>query len=173
MRPGARLVGYLDNSRLSGAFETNVASLTAAASIKRRELLVFDAATEQEVETAFTDMALQRVRTLVVSPDAFLNTRQEQIIALAEQSRLPAIYATRVAVVLGGLMSYGVPTNLTNDMYRLAGVYAGRILDGAEPDDSPVMLPTRFELVINVRTAKALRIAVPRRLLSRADEIID
>jgi putative tryptophan/tyrosine transport system substrate-binding protein len=138
LRPGARLVGYLDNSRLSAAFETNVASLTTAASTKGREFLVFDAATEQEVETAFTDMALHRVRTLVVSPDAFLNSRQEQIIALAEQSRLPTIYATRGAVVLGGLMSYGVPTHLTND-----------------------------------RTAKALRIAVPRRLLSRGGETID
>ena len=109
LRPGARLVGYLDNSRLSGAFESNVASLTTAASIKGRELLVFDAAAEQEVETAFTDMALHRVRMLVVSPDAFLNSRQEQIIALAEQSRLPTIYATRGAVVLGGLISSEPP----------------------------------------------------------------
>jgi putative tryptophan/tyrosine transport system substrate-binding protein len=150
-----------------------VGSLTTAASIKGRELVVFDAATEEEVETAFTDMALHRVRVLVVSPDAFLSTRQEQIVALAEQSRLPTIYATRGAVVLGGLMSYGVLTNLTNDMYRLAGTYAGRILNGAAPAESQVMLPTRCELVINDRTAKALRITVPRQLLSRADEIID
>jgi putative tryptophan/tyrosine transport system substrate-binding protein len=173
LRPGATLVGYLDNSRLSGAFETNVGGLTTAARITGRELVVFDAATEQEVETAFTDMALQRVRLLVVSPDAFLSTRQEQIVALAAQSGLPTIYATRGAVVLGGLMSYGVPTALTNDMYRLAGIYAGRILNGAAPAESPVMLSTRFELVINDRTAKALRITVPRRLLSRADEVID
>jgi putative tryptophan/tyrosine transport system substrate-binding protein len=172
LRPGATLVGYLDNSRLSGAFETNVEGLTAAARIKGRELVVFDAATEPEVETAFTDIALQRVRLLVVSPDAFLNTRQEQIVALAAQSGLPTIYATRGAVVLGGLMSYGVPTDLTNDMYRLAGIYAGRILNGAAPAESPVMHSTRFELVINNKTAKALRITVPRRLLSRADEII-
>jgi putative ABC transport system substrate-binding protein len=90
---------------------------------------------------------------------------------MAAQSGLPAIYLTRGAVVLGGSMSYGVP-NLTNDMYRLAGIYAGRILNGEAPAESPVMLPTRFELVINDRTTKALRIAVPRRLLSRADEII-
>jgi ABC-type uncharacterized transport system substrate-binding protein len=173
LRPGATLVGYLGNSRLSGPFETDVGSLTAAAKIKGRELVVFDAATEPEVETAFTDMALQRVRLLIVSPDAFLNTRREQIVALAAQSGLPAIYATRGAVVLGGLMSYGVPTDLTNDMYRLAGIYAGRILNGAAPAESPVMLSTRFELVINDRTAKALHITVPRRLLSRADEIID
>jgi putative ABC transport system substrate-binding protein len=147
-----------------------VESVTAAARIKGRELAVFDAGTEQEVETAFTLMALQRVRALVVSPDPFLTTRQEQIIALAAQSRLPTIYAVRGAVMLGGLMSYGL---LANDMYRLAGIYAGRILKGEIAAESPVMLPTRFELVINNRTAKALRISVPRRLLARADEIIE
>jgi putative tryptophan/tyrosine transport system substrate-binding protein len=115
-------------------------------------------------------MALQRVRALVVSPDPFLTTRQEQIIALAAQSRLPTIYAVRGAVMLGGLMSYGL---LANDMYRLAGIYAGRILKGEIPAESPVMLPTRFELVINNRTARALRISVPRRLIARADEIIE
>jgi putative tryptophan/tyrosine transport system substrate-binding protein len=101
---------------------------------------------------------------LVVSPDAFLSTRQEQIVAMAAQSGLPTIYPTREAVVLGGLMSYGVPTNLTNDMYRLAGICAGRILDGEAPAESPVMLPTRFELVINDRTAT---IGPPRRFASR------
>jgi len=166
----ATLVGYLDNSRMSEAFETNVGDVTTAARTRGRELLVFDAATEQEVETAFTNMALQRVRALVVSPDPFLTSRQEQIIALAALSMLPTIFATREAVMVGGLMSYGV---LTNDIYRLAGIYAGSILKGATPAESPIMIPTRFELVINNRTAKALRIAVPRRLLIRADEIID
>jgi ABC-type uncharacterized transport system substrate-binding protein len=170
LRPGASLIGYLDNSRLSGTFDTDVENVTNAAGIKGRELAVFDAGTERGVETAFTQMALRRVRALVISPDPFLTTRQEQIIALAEESRLPAIYAARGAVALGGLMSYGV---FTNDMYRLAGIYAGRILNGAPPAESPVMLPTRFELAINNRTARALRITVPRRLLVRADEIID
>jgi putative tryptophan/tyrosine transport system substrate-binding protein len=170
LRPGAPLFGYLDNARSSGAFETNVENVTAAARIRGRELAVFDAGTEQEVETAFTLMALQRVRALVVSPDPFLTTRQEQIIALAAQSRLPTIYAVRGAVMLGGLMSYGL---LANDMYRLAGIYAGRILKGEIPAESPVMPPTRFELVINNRTARALRISVPRRLIARADEVIE
>jgi putative tryptophan/tyrosine transport system substrate-binding protein len=169
LRRGVRLVGYLDNSRLSGAFDANVERITAAARIKERELVVFDAGTEQEVETAFTQMALQRVRALVVSADPFLTTRQEQIIAFAAQNRLPAIYAARGAVVLGGLMSYGI---LANDTYRLAGIYAGRILRGEIPAESPIMLPTRFELVINNRTASALHINVPRQLLARADEII-
>lgn len=170
LRPGASLLGYLDNSRSSGPFESNVENVTAAARIRRRELAVFDAGTEQEVETAFAQMALQRVRALMISPDPFLTTRQEQIIALAAQSRLPAIYAARGAVVLGGLMSYGV---LANDMYRLAGIFVGRILKGEMPTDSPITLPTRFELVINNGTARALRITVPRRLIARADEIIE
>jgi len=173
LRPGARLVGYLHNSRLSEAFETNVASLTTAASIKGESSLFSMPLPSRRSRRSFTDMALHRVRTLVVSSDAFLNTRQEQIITLAEQSRLPTIHATRRAVVLGGLTSYGVATNLTNDMYRLAGVYAGQILNGAEPGESPVTLPTLFELVINDRIAKALRTAVPRRRLSRADKLID
>ncbi len=170
LRPGARLVGYLDNSRLQGAFDANVAEVTTAVGKEGRELVIFDAATEQELERAFTQMALQRVRALVVSADPFLSTRQEQIIALAAQSALPTIYAARGAVVLGGLMSYGV---LTKDMYQAAGVYAGRILKGATPGESRIMLPSRFEFVINNKTAKALRITVPRRLLIRADEIIE
>ena len=163
------VVGYLDNSRLSETFESNVADVTAVARLKGRELVVFDAATESEVETAFTRMALARVRALVVSPDPFLMTRQEQIIARAAEILVPTIYAARGAVVLGGLMSYGV---LNNDMYRRAGIYAGRILMGAMPAESPV-LPPRFELVVNSRTARSLRIAVPRQLMIRADEIID
>jgi putative ABC transport system substrate-binding protein len=155
---------------LSAAFETNVENVTTAARIKGRELVVFDAGTEREVESAFTHMALQRVRLLVVSSDPFLTSRQDQIIALAAQSGLPTIYTTRGAVVLGGLMSYGA---VTDDMYRLAGIYAGQILKGAAPIEFPVVLPTRFELVINERAAEALRIAVPRRLLIRADEIIN
>jgi putative ABC transport system substrate-binding protein len=170
VRPGATsLVGYLDNSRRSGAFDETVESVTSAARLRGRELAVFDAGTAEEVEIAFAQMALRRVRSLVVSPDAFLMTRQEQIITLAAESTMPTIYATRGAVMLGGLMSYGV---LTNDMYRVAGVYAGRILKGATPAELPVVLPRRFELVINKTTAKALRITVPGPLLARADEII-
>jgi putative ABC transport system substrate-binding protein len=170
LRRGASLVGYLDNSRSPGAFETNVENVTAAARMRGRELAVYDAGTEQEVETAFTQMALRRVRALMVSPDPFLAARQEQIIALAARSRLPTVYPTRGAVVAGGLMSYGL---VRNDMYRAAGIYAGRILKGAISAELPIMLPTRFELVINNRTAMDLRINVPRRLLARADEIID
>jgi putative tryptophan/tyrosine transport system substrate-binding protein len=171
LRPRATsLVGYLDNSRRSGTFDANVEAVATVARLRGRELVVFDAGTEEEVEAAFIQMALGRVRSLVVGPDAFLMARQEQIIGLAADSATATIYATRDAVRLGGLMSYGV---LTNDMYRAAGVYAGRILQGATPAELPVMLPTRFELVINKTTAKALRITVPGPLLARADAIVE
>jgi ABC-type uncharacterized transport system substrate-binding protein len=170
LRPGASsLVGYLDNSRASEAFEANVENVTEAARIKGRELAVFDAGTEREVEAAFIGMALRRIRALVVAADAFLITRQEQIIELAAEQRLPTIYATRGAVLRGGLMSYGA---LTNDMYRAAGVYAGRILNSATSAALPVMPPARFEFLINKTTANELRITVPKQLLARADEIV-
>ena len=96
---------------------------------------------------------------LVVGHDAFLNTRQKQIIELAAESRLPTVYATRGAVMQGGLMSYGVPANVTNDLYRLAGIYAGRILNGEIPPELPITLPARFEFVINRTTANTMRVA--------------
>ena len=170
LRPGARVVGYLDNSRFSETFEANAENVTTAARINVREIVVFDAGTEEEIETAFTQMALQRVRALVVGPDPFLTSRQEQIIALAAQSAVPTIYATGGAVMLGGLISYGI---LTEDMYRVAGICAGRILKGTIPAELPIVLPTRFALAINNRTARALRITVPRRLLISASEIVD
>jgi putative ABC transport system substrate-binding protein len=99
----------------------------------------------------------------------FLMTRQEQIIALAAEQSIPTIYATREAVALGGLMSYGA---LASDMYRAAGVYAGRILTSATSAAVPVVPPARFEFVINKTTAGALRVTVPKQLLARADAII-
>jgi len=172
LRPGASLFGYLDNSSSSPSFETNVENLMTAARLKGRELVVFDAATEEDIASAFSGIALNRVRALVVGPDAFLNTRQKQIIELAAESRLATVYATRGAVMLGGLMSYGVHANVTNDLYRLAGIYAGRILKGEMPAELPITLPARFEFVINRTTAQAMRVALPSRLLIRADEVI-
>jgi ABC-type uncharacterized transport system substrate-binding protein len=169
LRPRVSVIGYLDNSRLSAAFEANVRDITAAAAARGRDIAVFDAGSNAEIEKAFTYMALQRVRALIVSADAFLTTREELIISAAAESRIPTIYAARDAAVRGGLMSYSV---VASDMYRLAGIYAGRILLGAPPAASPTMLPTRFEFVINSKTAEAQRFTVPRRLQIRADEII-
>jgi putative tryptophan/tyrosine transport system substrate-binding protein len=118
----------------------------------------------------FADMQRRRIDALVVSSDAFLFTRQEQIVSLAARHALPTIYPLREYVVAGGLMSYGV---FLDDMYRRTGLYAGRILKGDTPADLPVFLPTRFELLINNRTAKTLGIEIPLPLLIRADEVIE
>jgi len=163
--PQATLIGFLDNQ---SPFELN--NIATAAQIKGRQLVPFGASTEQEIDAAFADMPRRRIDALVVGADAFFITRQEQIVSLAARHGLPTIYSYRRNVVAGGLMSYGV---LVDDMYRQAGLYAGRILKGETPAELPVMLPTRFELVINNRTAKTLGIEIPLSLLIRADEVIE
>jgi putative ABC transport system substrate-binding protein len=167
--PNAKLVGYLDNT-VNPTSEIVRKDLLASAKSTGREVVVFYAGTEQEIDRAFEAMAQQRIDMLVVSPDAFLNTRRDQIAARAQQHSLPAITTWREVVLQGGLISYApVP----EEIFRQAGVYAGRILKGAKPADLPVMLPTRFELAINLRAAKALGLTVPPNLLALADEVIE
>jgi putative tryptophan/tyrosine transport system substrate-binding protein len=165
MVPQAILIGFLDNQ---SPFERK--NIATAAQIKGRQLVPFGASTEQEIDAAFADMPRRRIDALVVGADAFLFTRQEQIMSLAARHGLPTIYSYRAYVVAGGLMSYGV---LVEDMYRQAGRYAGRILKGEKPADLPVLLPTKFELVINLKTARALGLSVPASLLAIADEVIE
>jgi putative tryptophan/tyrosine transport system substrate-binding protein len=169
MVPHATLIGYLDNSR-SPSFGLYTKNMATAARVKARQLVPFGASTEQEIYAAFADMARGRIDAVVVSQDAFLFTRREQIVSLAARYALPTIYSESEHVAAGGLMSYGV---LYDEMYRQAGVYAGRILGGATPAELPVMLPTRFALVINRKTARALGIDVPGSLLAVADEVIE
>ena len=134
------------------------------------QVLVFTAGTEGEIDAAFAAMNQQRAEALVVVTSPFFVTRAKLIASLAGRYRVPAIYARREFAEAGGLMSYGYDVA---DGYRLLGVYAGRILKGEKAGDLPVFQPTKFELVINLKTAKALGLTIPVTLLAIADEVIE
>jgi putative ABC transport system substrate-binding protein len=140
----------------------------AAASMGKR-LQLFNAGNEREIDAAFANVAHARVDALLVGADPLFMSRRQQIVALAAQYGIPAIYQERPFAVAGGLMSYG-PDML--EAYRAVGVYAGRILKGEKPADLPVVQPTKLELVINLKAANALGLTVPETLLATADEVI-
>jgi putative ABC transport system substrate-binding protein len=133
------------------------------------QIEILNASTESEINTAFAKLAELQAGALSVGTGEFFRRRREQLVTLAARQRMPVIYQYRDYIAAGGLISYGA--SLT-DAYRQAGVYTGRVLQGAKPADMPVLQPTKFELIINLKTAKVLGLEVPTTLLARADELI-
>jgi len=167
--PHVPLIGALVNPQFPPA-SRQVQELEAAARTIGKRLLVARASNDSELNSAFGTLLEQRVGALLVATDPYFDTRRDLIIAWARQNRLPAMYQFREFAVAGGLISYGPDIA---DMYRHGGIYAGRILKGTKPADLPVLQPTKFEFVINLKTAKALGLAIPSTLLARADEVIE
>jgi len=167
--PAATTIAVLVNPRNPNT-EGQVSDLHAAARTSGRDIEVFNATNANEIDAAFAAMREKRIGALIVGADPLFLNQRDQFVVLAARDRLPTMYGQREIAAIGGLISYGVsfPEN-----YRQAGVYVGRILKGEKPADLPVVQPTRFQLVINLKTAKALSLDVPAKLLALADEAIE
>jgi len=169
--PNATMFGKLLNpTRRASDVERDEIQSAARSLGEHIQVRVLDAGTAGDIETAFEDIARSKIEALLVGTDALFSTERKRILTLAARYRVPAIYDSRIQVEEGGLISYGTSYP---DTYRAAGIYAGRILKGARPGDLPVLLPTKFELVINVKTAKTLGLTVPPGILVAADEVIE
>jgi putative tryptophan/tyrosine transport system substrate-binding protein len=167
--PQAESVAVLVNPN-SPESETIARDTQEAANTIGAKVLVLEASTEGEIDAAFTTLKRERVGALIVGTDPFFYIRRNQLVALAARNAVPTVYPLREFVTTGGLISYG--TSFTEG-YREMGAYVGRILKGEKPADLPVIQPTKFEMVINLRTAKELGLAVPPTLLAIADEVIE
>jgi len=167
--PHAGVIAMLVNPNFQGT-DSIVNDMQVAARALNLELKLLNASSDHEFETAIASVVELRAGALVVASDPFFISQRDRIVTLAAQHAVPAIYQFREFAAAGGLMSYG--TNLANG-YRQVGIYVGRICKGEKAADLPVVQPTKFELVINLKTAKALRLEVPATLLARADEVIE
>ena len=164
-----RTVGVMENPNSAVSQAERIEVETAARAVGQR-VIVVKASTEQDLDTAFKTLVRERAGALLVTGDALFTGRRDKLVALAARHAIPAIYSLREYVAAGGLMSYG--TDIA-DAYRRVGVYAGRILKGEKPADLPVVRPTKFELVINLKTAKILGLTIPQSVLQRADDVIE
>jgi putative ABC transport system substrate-binding protein len=167
--PNAAVIAFLVDQNVPDAV-ARIPAVEEAARILGVQLVVLKAGTASDVNTAFATLVRERAGALVVGTGALLTNQRKQIIALAEHHTVPTIYPYREFTADGGLISYG---NNVPDTFRQAGVYAGRILNGDKPGDLPVILSTKFEFVLNLKTARALGIPMPQSLLVAADEVID
>jgi putative ABC transport system substrate-binding protein len=167
--PAASLVAVLTNPKNPNS-EDHLADVRAAAQAMGQRIVVFPVGADEEIEPAFASMMQRGADALLLADDPFFSTRRDQIIAQANGRRLPAIYYTREFAMAGGLISYG---SNPLDNYRRAGVYVARILRGTPPAELPIEQPTKFDLVINLKAAKALGLEMPPTLLARADEVIE
>ena len=171
MVPSAHVIGLLVNPRFGAeTAEQQAQAVAAAAKELGRELVVQEAATDAEIESGFAAFAKAGVAGLIVQNDPFFDSRRSHVVALSASNRQPGIFHIREYPADGGLMSYGASLS---DTYRQLGVYAGKVLRGTKPNDLPVLRPTKFELVINIRTAKTLGLAVPQSMQIAADELIE
>jgi len=168
--PKAVRIAVLINPSNVPVAEDTLREIPEAARALGLQIQVLNATTSQEIEAAFSTLVRDRADALFVAPDGFFVSRRVQFATLATRHGIPAAYTTRDEVEAGGLMSYGASST---DMWRQVGVYTGKILKGAKPADLPVMQSTKFELVINLPTARALGLEIPATLLARADEVID
>jgi putative ABC transport system substrate-binding protein len=167
--PRAKVVALLVKPSNAIA-EPMIRNVQEAACAKGLQLQILKASTESEIDAAFTTLVELHAGALVLPSDAFFNSRLDQLVALAARHAVPAIYDWREYAAAGGLISYGMSRT---GAFRLSGIYVGKILKGAKPADLPVQQPTTFELVINLKTAKALGLTIPQSILGRADEVIE
>jgi putative ABC transport system substrate-binding protein len=167
--PNVGIIALLTHPNSPDAQE-ELRDLSTAANAIGQELLVVSATSDRDFEAAFASIVQHRAGALLIGQDPFLFQAGGQLVALAARHRIPAIYGSNELVGAGALISYGASLP---DAWRLAGVYAGRILKGTKPGDLPVVQPTKFELVINLQTARALGLEIPPTLLARADEVIE
>jgi putative ABC transport system substrate-binding protein len=170
LAPDAATIGVLVDPTNSAATDIQTADLQEAASGLGLQLMLLNASNEHEIDAAFAKLMQQRVGALLLTDSPLFNSRREQLVTLARFIAIPTIYTFREFAVAGGLISYA---SSVTDATRRAGVYVARVLKGEKPGDLPIQMPTKFDLVINLKTAKALGVAAPPSLLALADEVIE